>query len=281
MLLQFTQKKNEELLKLVMRGYDHEEFNYQKYYKQYKFLHPSVSMMVLTQPKSALRLYLNDYLKEHGLVERIIPWNFQSDLLGKSFDSAQITPDICEKYNAKIQSLLDYYYTHDKHAPRCIIPIESNLEVTVKQYLEKMRNHASRMNYGRGWFAKAGARAIRLACAIHFWNSDKPWDYPINAQELNLGMTLLNTINRHADLMFSPRGLAAIEAAKSIMDSINRIMYPARQKFLTEGITSTTIRQRTGYTPQMIANALDLLASCNQIALLDEGKSNVTVILRE
>jgi len=280
-LLQFMYKKNEELLKLVMRGYDHEEFNYQKYYKQYKFLHPSVSMMVLTQPKSALQLYANDYLKGHGLVERIIPWNFQTDFFANCSDFSQIMPDICEKYNSKIKSLLDHYYTQDKHAPRCIIPIESSLEKSVKQYLEKMRNNAYRMNYGRGWFAKAGARTIRLACAIHFWNSDKPWDYPINAQELNLGMILLNAISRHADMMFSPRGLATVEAAKSIMDSINRIDYPERQKILTKGYSSTSIRQRTGYTPQMIVNALDLLASCNHIAILDEGKSNVTIILRE
>lgn len=278
---QFFNKTNDKFTKLVMRGYDHEEYVYQKYNKNYKFRHPSVSMMLLTQPEIALKLYQNKYSKDIGLTQRFIPWYFSHGFHLHIFDDKfEVMPDICERYNIKIKSLLDRFYTQDKNAPFCFINVEYGLRDKVNRYLKDMQNDAQFKNYGQGWFAKAGARAIRLACAIHFWNSDDPWNRSINEDEIKLGTDLLQYITTHVDFMYSPRGLAALETAKKIMGSIDRIEYPARNTILRDGITSTVIQQRTGLPKESVLNALDLLASCNHIALLDEGKTNVTVILR-
>lgn len=272
-------KNDDRLIKLVMRGYDHEAYSYHKYRKTYRFIRPSVSMMLLMQNDIAMKLYRSEYLNDIGFTNRIIPWIF-SHITYRSIDKFEPMPDILQKYNAKIKYLLDRFYTQNRNSGFCTVNIDKHLKNTVKDYLDDMQKHASRMNYGRGWFAKAGARAIRLACAIHFWNSDTPCDKPINIDELRVGAELVNIISRHVDFIYSPQGMAAIKPAKKIMEFINRIDAPARYTILREGITSTVIQERTGLSKESVYHALALLSACNQVTLYDEGKRNVTVILR-
>lgn len=249
-------KNDDRFIKLVMRGYDHEEYSYQKYRKTYKFIRPSVSMMLLMQNDIAMKLYRSEYLNDIGFTNRIIPWIFSHITYRSMLDKFEPMPDILQKYNAKIKYLLDRFYTQNRNSGFCTVNIDRHLKNTVKDYLDDMQRHAARMNYGRGWFAKAGARAIRLACAIHFWNSDTPCDKPINIDELRVGAELVNIISRHVDFIYSPQGMAAIKPAKKIMEFINRIDTPARYTILREGITSTVIQERTGLSKESVYHAL-------------------------
>lgn len=272
-------RNNDEFRKFIMRGFDQKEFFVENIRKKYNFRRPSVSMCILTQPKTARRLYECDYIRDLGLTERIIPWLFRNVSDPICSTREKISSDVIELYNIKIKSLFNLFYTQDRNATQYTIKIAPCILSKVNNYLKNIQNDAKYVAYGRGWHAKSAAQAVRLACAIHFWNTDRPLDMPINDAEMRMGVRLINTINLHADLLFSPLGLRAIDAANKILKSLSRIEFPARDEILRRGITSTDIKNRTGLKREDVVYALDLLASTNHIALLDEGKKYVTVIL--
>lgn len=254
---------------LVLKTHTKEAHSYRTGRGSYELRKPAMPMCCFPQLEVANKLYGNDSLRNRGGTARIIPFfHFPVEPVMLVRPCGRIL----HAYNKKILSLLELFFTQDANAKRCTLHVEPAALDEIKNFEAEIRSLIQLDNEITPWLRKLHGQAVRFACGIHVWNNDDPRRSPISAMEMLQGIELARIAIPHAFFAFLPVGLSAYLDAQKIVKSLLRIaIIPEQQKILTEGTSTTAIRQRTGLNMIRINNALHYIAGKNMLFPYDDG----------
>lgn len=273
----------EELRRLILHGYTHSSYNPANKRARYNFTHMAINLLIFTQINTGIKFYNAKNIAGIGLQERLLVFCnsvYRPSWIHYNADDS----DGYSLYNNKIRELLEKF-----HNPASSDCLEVGITQDALSYLEMNELEQQRSllqdillqnDTLRGWYSKARGQMIRIAWAIHCWNNDKPWESDITSEDMKAAYDIMRCLWGHAQYMSSPSGFIAYRNAEKIAKSIDDIDASKIDIYEKEGITSTAIQQRTGLKKEEVINALGILSQTNKIALFDEGKGNVTVVLR-
>ncbi len=227
---------------------------------------PSINTLILLQTELMEKLFSNAGLKDIGYLPRVLPF-FASEYIAPDqaliYRRAEDHPDPSDIYSSKINKMLDFTYTQERHREIFEICCEEEAYYIIKNFENKNQQDIRDGAYPHmvSFIKKLHGHAVRLAGIIHCWNYPDPHKHPITEQEMKAGISLALIARDHANFAFNTELRNTRENAIKILKYLFRQDW-ARSKPI---FCVTHILQYVGLKKVQCLPALDLLESCNII----------------
>lgn len=264
---------------IVLKSYGKEPHTFISGRCNIKLKHPAFPCIVFAQPSIACEFYLNAKMRNKGVCARFIPC-FDSNL---SYAYRNSNYDF-SLYNDRIKKLLEIYYTQNANAEQYNVSFENEATNMIYSFREQISAvfMPSMPNTCKEAMAKVCGQAVRLAWDLHAANPNNtiPHETKITVDEVKIAISLMNSIVKHIEFMYSPTGFKAYLTAYKIIESYKTVIdWDVQNKLQYQGSNLSILAKRIGENSTETLSALKLLQQLGFVYLYDDGSSDLRFAL--